>query len=103
MQADLPPSPAPGPVDAHIGQGQDGRGRPWPVEFTFYGYRGADPGASMDTTISSLAATTVSAAVQGGGLYCFYLRNLVQVAPDPSNAERTQYWQGVNLRMAIQP
>ncbi len=85
-----------------VGQGSNGRGQPWPVEFSFYGYRGFDDPATIDTTVSSLAPTSVSAPLQGGGLYCFSLTNLVQVSANAPNAVTTQYWQGMNVRMTIQ-
>jgi len=40
--------------------------------------------------------------LQGGGLYCFSLTNLVQVSANAPNAVTTQYWQGMNVRMTIQ-
>lgn len=85
-----------------VGQGSDGADAPWPVDFTFYGYRGFDATATIDTTLTTLEPTHVSQAVQAG-CYCVYLHNAVRVAPDASNAEVTRYWQGVEVRIRLQP
>jgi hypothetical protein len=85
-----------------VSPGTDSRGRPWPVEFSFYGYRGFDEPATIDTTISSTVPTTVSAPLQGDNLYCFSLQNLVQVPQNAGNATLTQFTQPVSVRMSIQ-
>jgi hypothetical protein len=85
-----------------VGHGEDGQGEPWPVSFSFYGYRGFDRPATIETTLSALGRVDASAHLQGGDLYCFFLQNLVPVSADASNAEITRYWQAVNVRMAIQ-
>jgi hypothetical protein len=82
---------------------QSGPAQPWPVEFSFAGYRGGDGPATIDTTLSSLAPTSTSVPLQGDRLYCFSVQNLVQVPADADMATRTQYWQPVNVHMAIQP
>ena len=63
---------------------QGGPTQPWPIEFSFGGYRGSDEPATIDTTISSLASTSTSVQLQGDHLYCFSFQNLVQV---PANAD----------------
>ncbi len=82
---------------------QGGPTQPWPVEFSFGGYRGGDEPATIDTTVSSLASTSTSVQLQGDRLYCFSFQNLVQVPANADMATRTQYWQPLNVRMAIQP
>jgi hypothetical protein len=86
-----------------VGQGPDGQGQPWPVAFSFYGDRGFDVPATINTTISSLDAAVVTAPLKGGGLYCFSLRNTTNVPVNAPTSVIAQYSQGVNFRMSVQP
>jgi hypothetical protein len=72
-----------------------------PVEFFFAGYRGSDPAALVQASVSRAPQTaTVPLA---GGLYCYSLRNQAPVLDSAGLSVLTNYAQDVALKLTIGP
>lgn len=69
------------------------------VNFSFYGYRGLDRDASIDTLVSrTVGAFTTTLS---GGMYCYAFENRSAVSPTAGLAELTSFAQDVAFRMVI--
>jgi hypothetical protein len=71
-----------------------------PVSFTFFGYRGADPNASIELRPIAREAKTLGVPLTGG-LYCYSLLNETPVSATAPLAELTSLAQRVWLRMVV--
>jgi hypothetical protein len=74
-------------------------GPTWPVQFHWLGYRGSDPSASL-TLVTTRSGVSSSVPLQGG-VYCYGVQNMVNVAPDAPLFTLTQYTQPVALRLTL--
>jgi hypothetical protein len=71
----------------------------YPTTLSLTGYRGEDPAARADVPITQDTADAVMTVV--GGLYCWTILVDAPVSFDDSMSVRTNYGQGVALKMTL--